>query len=111
MPLFVRVALRLGMYLLEEALCCSLVVCVLVLHWEWRDRLSISHAQRLLLPQRRVHRRRRRSDCTSGLPPHIVGVSVTDVPLQRLVTAVFQAIDGSAQPNLKEYIPICMTIS
>ena len=57
----------------------------------------------------RVHRRRR--DCTSGPPPHIVGVSVTDVPLQRLVTALFQVIDGSAQPNLEEYIPICMTTS
>ena len=42
-----------------------------------------------------------RVDCTS----------VTDVPSQRLVTAVFQVIDDNAQPSLEEHIPICMTSS
>ena len=51
-------------------------------HWGWGDRLSTPQAPRLPLRQRRVHRRRR--DCTTGPPPHIVGVSVTDVPLQRV---------------------------
>ena len=74
-------------------------------HWGWGDRLSppsLRHAPRLSLQQRRVHRRRR--DCTSGPPPHIVGVSVTYVPFQRLVTAVFQVIDGNAQFHVEEVL-------
>ena len=51
---------------------CECWLCASCCLWRWGDRLSTPQAPRLSLPQRCRHRRRR--DCTSGPPPHIVGL-------------------------------------
>ena len=96
--------------------------CVLVLPLGVGRQALHTPSPRLSLQQRRVHRRRR--DCTSGPPPHNgdeeglhFRPSSSHCGCFRDKRAVPASGNGclpgyrwQCQPNLEEYIPICMAV-